>query len=126
MTVMSTCDGSLAHSPRSAHTPHRHPPDGRNLQLCDYDRETVQVVNYSRNRITSKRLLHLSPSILQGIMAAGHASRYKTGLRSEHKIPVLPNGSALPRLYQSDGHSRAIRATDDTDRQAMLPVSKSK
>ena len=30
-----------------------------------------------------RRLLHLSPSILQGIMAAGHASRYKTGLRSE-------------------------------------------
>ena len=26
------------------------------------------------------------------------------------------NGSALPRLYQSDGHSRAIRATDDTDK----------
>ena len=30
-----------------------------------------------------RRLLHPSPSILPGIMAAGHASRYKTGLRSE-------------------------------------------
>ena len=29
-------------------------------------------------------------------------------------LECVPNGPALPRLYQSDGHSRAIRATDDT------------
>ena len=35
---------------------------------------------------------------------------------------LFPNGSALPRLYQSDGHSRAIRATDDTDKLATSEV----
>ena len=44
-----------------------------------------------------RRLLHPSPSILPGIMAVGHASCYKTGLRSE------------PTLYTRHVPGRAIR-----------------
>jgi len=55
-------------------------PCGR--ECCDASLQT-SCGGQRVDTLPLRRLLHPSPSILPGIMAAGHASRYKTGLRSE-------------------------------------------
>ena len=53
-------------------------PRGR--ECCDASLQT-SCGGQRVDTLPLRRLLHQSPSILPGIMAAGHASRYKTGLR---------------------------------------------
>ena len=51
-------------------------------ECCDAELQTSRG-GQRVDTLPLRRLLHQSPFILQGIMAARHASRYKTGLRSE-------------------------------------------
>jgi len=83
------------------------PPHHRSRDSCDHVSVSVPPVCQTIHPPT--------PAPHCSVSRGGLAIVVERALQGDGHFPP-PNGSALPRLYQSDGHSRAIRATDDTDK----------